>query len=71
MTHLYLTDYLSNYPIWPNQAEHSNMSWSRPSSPSVNDTALAAPEPRPLLRPKGGGGDLEKSTGASAAESPG
>ena len=44
LTHPTLTDYLSNYPKWPNEAEDSNMCLSRPSSPSVDDAPLVAPE---------------------------
>ena len=44
LTHQSLTDYLSNYPIWPNQAEGSNMSLSCSSSPSVDDTAVVTPQ---------------------------
>ena len=35
LTHPSPTDYLSNSPLWPNQAEDSNVSLSRPSSPSM------------------------------------
>ena len=39
LTNPSLTDYLSNYPIWPNQVEDSNMSLLRPSSPLVDYAA--------------------------------
>ena len=55
LTHPSLTDYLSNYPIWPNQAEASNMSLSRPSSPSIDETAVARPKPQRSFCQKGEG----------------
>ena len=45
LTHPSLTDYLSNYPNWPNQAEDSNMSLARPSSPWIDEAAAALPKP--------------------------
>ena len=44
LTNPSLTDYLSNYPIWPLQVNNSNMSMSRPSSPLMED-AVWAPKP--------------------------
>ena len=60
LTHPSLTDYLSNYPIWPNPAGESNMSMSRPSSPSIDEAPATMPKPltAPSIKPK-----LDRNTG--------
>ena len=40
-----LTDYLSNYPLWPNQAKGSNAPPPRPSSPSMDTVPAVLPPP--------------------------
>ena len=40
-----LTDYLSNYPIWPNQPNESNAPLSCPSSPSMDTASAVLPPP--------------------------
>ena len=42
-----LTDYLSNYPLWPNHAKDSTAPSSRPSSPSEAIPSATSPQPPP------------------------
>ena len=39
------TDYLSNYPLWPNQVKDSNAPLSCPSSPSMDTAPVVLPPP--------------------------
>ena len=42
-----LTDYLSNYPLWPDHDKDSTMPSSRPSSPSGSIPSIKSPQPPP------------------------
>ena len=42
-----LTDYLSNYPRWPDHAKDSTAPSSRPSSPSESIPSAKSPQPPP------------------------
>ena len=41
------TDYLSNYPLWPDHAKGSTVPSSCPSSPSVAISSVTSPQPSP------------------------
>ena len=41
------TNYLSNYPLWPNHAKESTEPSSSPSSPSVAIPSATSPQPPP------------------------
>ena len=57
------TDYLSNYPLWPDQAEDSTAPCSRPSSPSVDTRPAMSPPPPPTAPSiKSGRGRPRKKT---------
>ena len=49
-----ITDYLSNNPIWPNRAEDSSLTQSRPASPSGDDKPTARSKPPKTLGAKTG-----------------
>ena len=42
-----LTDYLSNYPLWPDRDKDSTVPSSRPSSPSGSIPSVKSPQPPP------------------------
>ena len=42
-----LTDYLSNYPLWPGRDKNSTAPSSRPSSPSGSIPSVKSPQPPP------------------------
>ena len=64
LTHPSLTDYLSNYPIWPNRAEDSSLSPSRPASPSCDEAPPAVSKPPTAPSIKRGSGRPSKKTRA-------
>ena len=57
-----LTDYLSNYPLWPDQAEDSTAPLSRPSSPSLGTPPAVFPPPPTAPSIKRGRGRPRKKT---------
>ena len=58
-----LTDYLSNYPFWPDRAKDSTVPSSRPSSPSESIPSAKSPQPPPTaLSIKTGRGRPRKKT---------
>ena len=57
-----VTDYLSNYPLWPNQAKDSNALLSGPCSPSMDTTPAVLPPPPTAPSIKRGRGRPRKKT---------
>ena len=57
-----VTDYLSNYPLWPNQAKDSNALLSGPCSPSMDTTSAILPPPPTAPSIKRGRGRPRKKT---------
>ena len=64
LTDLSLTDYLNNYPIWPNRAEDSSLTQSLPASPSSDDEPTARSKPPNAPSFKRGRGRRRKKTRA-------
>ena len=64
LTHHSLTDYLSNYPIWPNRAEDSSLSPSRPASRSCDEVSTVVLKPPTAPSIKRGRGRPRKKTRA-------
>ena len=62
LTHPSLTDYLSKHPIWPNRAEDSSLTQSRPASPSGDDEPTARSKPPAAPSIKRGRGRPRKKT---------
>ena len=60
LTHPSLTDYLSNYPLWPNHAKDTSPPLLVRLHPQRTKPHHHYPNPSPLLLLKGGGGDLGK-----------
>ena len=58
LTHPSLTDYLSNYPLWPNHAKYNSAPTSRPSTPSADKAPTSLPKPPTAPSVKGAGVDL-------------
>ena len=63
LTHPSLTNYLSNYPLWPNHTKDTRAPTSRPPTPSADQAP--PPLPKPLTAPsvKRGRGDFGKRQG--------
>ena len=71
-----LTDYLSNYLLWPNQDKNSTAPLSCPSSPSLDAPRQICHHHPPLLLSKGGGETSKenlsaKSTGQNSVQGTG
>ena len=65
-----LTDYLNNYPLWPDRDKDSTVPYSRPSPPSGSILSLKSPQPPPTAPSiKRGRGRPRKKTQQQKAKS--
>ena len=67
LTHPSLTDYLSNYPLWPNHAKDTSAPTSRPPTPSADKAPPPLPKPPIAPSVKRGMGRSRKKTRATMA----
>ena len=70
LTHPSLTDYLSNYPLWPNHAKDTSAPTSCPPTPSADQAPPPLPKPPTAPSVKRGRGRPRKKTRATRSPRP-